>query len=315
MITQIRRPPARRVAAVCAAALACAATAVAQDETRELSTAARDLASSASTISCVFDDDPKISDCVSTNLPAIRWRTDYHTALSATFSVQVSYSGVKNSDNSPRVSRGTAFLVDRGKRYLVTAKHVILGENMDWPSRLQSSGFSNIEDAVLDYLRQPANAEIQIRPAGYTNGIRVILVALDPNSDLALLQAASFDELLIASRPFFRQLPFMNEYKCDKANQPVFAVGYIAPPPAAAAVSRPETASCNIQPKTAYIGGMKYNFSLYDTKSDFEPGMSGGPVLDDKTVQVVGVVSGATVGSSRKFFTPLPSLKAFLSRF
>ena len=275
------------------------------------------------TVVCSFKSDTLIAECISRMAPTIQWRSEFYASQISTFSIDVRYPNIKNADGTVRTSAGTGFLVNKEKRYVITAKHVLLGDRVDWPSRLPDHGFVDLESAIEDYLRA-GNIEITGRLDGFNQGVRLTLVALDRTADLALLQATSFRDFgFIAEQPQFRALPMMDKFECAGVmpvgvGPGVFALGYPTPPPGARIeASKHEYAGCNVVPKTAYAGGLRFRFPLTDTKSDFEPGYSGGPVLDYSSLRVVGVVSGATVaaGSSRRFFTPLPAVKSFLSRF
>jgi S1-C subfamily serine protease len=216
----------------------------------------------------------------------------------------------------PPVSRGAAFLVDAKKGLFLTARHVLVGDR-SWSTDLPAPNrFLDLDSAIENHLRS-TNVKVTLSPGSFGTAVEARVVALDRNSDLALLQAKSIGQIPTANFPgIFTEVPFADRFDCEGD---VSAIGYSdATNPGEYRLDSTKFAPavCDFAPKAYYVGDILYNFSLYSTSAPFQPGFSGGPVLNQYW-EVIGVVSGASVtqAGQSNFFVPSNQVKAFLTRF
>jgi len=221
-----------------------------------------------------------------------------------------------SNGNQSTVSRGSAFLVDRDRGYFLTAKHVLLGSKV-WSTFFPNNPFADLEAAIEDYLYSE-KVQITLQADEDAPPIPASLIALDRNSDLALIAVYNLNNITLSQFPaLYRPMAMASDIECT--NLQVTAVGFTLSPNSTK-MRRDNSpfgrATCDFYPKTYYIGGQKYRIPLFNTTAAFKPGFSGGPVLDSD-LQVIGVVSGATAPTESQnwFFVPLSAVRSFLSRF
>jgi S1-C subfamily serine protease len=151
--------------------------------------------------------------------------------------------------------------------------------------------------------------------------IAASLIALDQSSDLALVAVRNPRVMPLANFPaLFQNPPIASDMDCSGSIM-VRAIGFSSSPDPKKLERKStkyDSASCDFYPKTYLIGGMKYNIALYRANTAFQPGFSGGPVLDPDH-RLVGIVSGAVPALAGEpkdvFFVPLSIIKTFLLRY
>jgi len=256
----------------------------------------------------------KADDCLRRVVPTLNYRAAYFAAYHATYLIRVNYD--PDVAGSKATSKGTAFLVDEQRGYLLTAKHVLLGSKV-WSSLLTNHLFSDLESAVEDHLSRSSLIEIQMSEDDAP--VKARLIGLDRNSDLALL-AVNLNSLHLAQFPsIFRSIQLTREATCPD-NFSVISVGFRGSGDDTRLEKHSEPvfarADCRLQPNTYFIGGQQYRVALHRTNLKLYPGSSGGPILDNR-FELVGVASGAReAGNSlQSYFVPVSAVRAFLSRF
>ncbi|MBC5782618.1 trypsin-like peptidase domain-containing protein [Ramlibacter sp. USB13] len=257
-------------------------------------------------------------DCVGRLIPTLNYRAAYYAADNATYIVRVTYDALNNPAARPS-SFGSGFLVDRDRGFVITAKHVLVG-NRDWTSLLQSTTnqFANLDTAIEDTLSRTARIELQTSDGMYPMPTR--LVAIDRDSDLALLQITNLNAIQLSNfKALFQAIPLVPEGKgCSDLK--VIAIGFQEAGAGVMERRRPDEftkAECLLQAGTYYIGMLKHRIPLLTTGLKFTAGNSGGPVLNEQ-FQVVGVVSGAKTNlgdSINNYFVPVSAVRSFLNRF
>ena len=271
-------------------------------------------------LNCDFSIYRTAQDCIGRILPTLKYKTDSYVASKATYTLKVTYTEFKDVNNAglPMTSRGTAFLIDAGRRYLLTSKHVLVGHKA-WSTVLQNHPYPTLEAAVEAYLSSP-RVSIQVSSPEEGAILAGRLVALSRDSDLALLTVDSLNAFQItAYESLFKPITIAQANKCDQGFL-VSAVGYIDgqnPGAVSQKFSAFSPATCDTVSKDYYIGDQLYRILLNSTGSPFEPGFSGGPVLDGD-MHLVGVVSGATNqpgAVNTSFFVPISEVQAFIRRF
>jgi S1-C subfamily serine protease len=272
-------------------------------------------------IDCSFGNWNLAQDCVKRILPTLSYRAAHYIAHQTTFLLRVTYKDFPDLNNAsqPSVSSGSAFLVDRDRRYFLTAKHVLLGSKV-WATHFPPNHpFVDLETGIEDYL-QSSKVEITLQEGEGAVRIPAKLIALDRHSDLALISVDNPNAITLSLNfPALFQNPRLADSVERTENIRVAAIGF-AESPESGKLERQATefgdASCVLFPKTYSIGGQKYRVVLFSTKSAFKPGFSGGPVLDTE-LRLVGVVSGATPPGlmSYSYFVPLSAVRSFLAQF
>ena len=271
-------------------------------------------------IDCDFRTYPQANDCVRRILPTVSLRASDFLKNEATFLLRVTYRKFPdaNNANQPIVSSGSAYLVDRDRGFFLTAKHVLMGPK-DWPSTLQAGNFSDFEAAVENYL---GSQDVQISLQANEDGVPIAasLIAMDRTSDLALIAVRNPNLIPLSQFPaLFQNPPIAADVDCNGLK--VRAIGFGRSPDAKKFERKStsyESASCDYFSKTYLIGGLKYNIPLFRSSTAFQPGFSGGPVLDED-YRLVGIVSGAVPALAGEpkdvFFVPISIVKAFLAKF
>ena len=271
-------------------------------------------------IDCNLMQYPAAHDCLSRLVPSLVRRTTHYAAMQSTFLLKVELGAFGSSGSMSSV--GSAFLVDRDRGYFLTAKHVLLGDRI-WSTVFPAThSFADLETAIEDHITSSGNVKITLQSSEDQARVSASLIALDRNTDLALIAVNDINAFAVANFPaLFKPLQIAPARSDCPGSFAISAIGFSQ----SAQVGRMEInptiggyADCRLTPRTYVIGGQKYRVPLLSTAINFFPGFSGGPVLDE-AYHVVGVVSGATVAGSNKptynFFVPVTAVHAFLNRF
>lgn len=270
-------------------------------------------------LTCNFLTMAQAQECVRSTLPSIQYRADHYVAQQATMLVNITHEDPKPDGPAfkPQPSVGTAFLVDKEKGLFVTAKHVLIGDTAWSTLWKNNNGFADLESAIEAYL-QSDNARINLSQYQDAAPSRATLIALSRTADLALLSVRNIGSLPVTQHPsLFKHFPFPDRHECGNISAIGFSIGPTPGQYVQGNTSPFVPATCNLVSKTYFIGGQKYSFPLYFSSALFEPGFSGGPVLNEQ-LELVGVVSGATTSVGEKklnYFVPAAVVKAFVASF
>jgi hypothetical protein len=275
-----------------------------------------------------FRSAAEASDCKRTLGELERALRKYALQL-ATFAIDVTVSVKQYS----YTSYGTALLVSLNRGWFITAKHVLLGNQVWDLNYIERPDFGDFESAIEDVftpenpLQLPGKATIKIRPfvSPPSEALDAIVVAFDRFSDLAILQVANIDNLHNAwfaafKPPILEPARLASGVDC-KRGMAIRALGSPGNSPTRKIVPSDEgtVLDCLLTPRTVSMGGLYFRIPLYETDADFEAGMSGGPVfVEDPAEQwpyVVGIASGGVPGGDANYFVPAAAVVDFLERF